>query len=439
MVLYKRMRRQKPSFAMMAATYSCVCLVFLLWHWPSPTLACSSRSVPKPRPSSIRSNVIPTTADTFISSNSNGKIVKSGDGSSGASGNGGSSFLFTSKSATVGTTSSISTIANAKTTFKTGSSRSANNKKIVSVQQQQQQQSRQQQVLSEGNGVPATNSLNYKITLTTSPSTTASSFVNSTSSIITTITTTITTRSGGSSSSDTTGITTTTTTTMSTSSEERKSGDLIGFTTTSTIRPNITFPTFKCPANYDAWYCLNEATCFTVKIGDSVMYNCECAMGFMGPRCEYKELDGSYQPRRPKPILEKASVANGATCFLLFFLFLCLLLYVRCDPGRAIYLLSPRPHQQLKQQQILGLGNYGISDIRWDGVEDIINRMGKRPVEVGIAVFKSGCEGDGRRGHRKYLNNGQQTKEDDEIDFTTRNCCSHCCTQLLQKQTRRIL
>lgn len=61
------------------------------------------------------------------------------------------------------------------------------------------------------------------------------------------------------------------------------------------------------------------------------MYNCECAYGFMGPRCEYKELDGSYQPKRPRPILEKASIASGATCILLFLLFVCLTLYLRYD------------------------------------------------------------------------------------------------------------
>lgn len=119
-------------------------------------------------------------------------------------------------------------------------------------------------------------------------------------------------------------------------------------TTTTTPRPNITFPTFKCPANYDAWYCLNEATCFTVKIGDSIMYNCECAIGFMGPRCEYKELDGSYQPKRPRPILEKASIASGATCILLFLLFVCLTLYLRYEQKTAklmnekeYYVVSP--------------------------------------------------------------------------------------------------
>ncbi|EAA14613.4 AGAP010312-PA, partial [Anopheles gambiae str. PEST] len=42
-----------------------------------------------------------------------------------------------------------------------------------------------------------------------------------------------------------------------------------------TNRPNITFHTYKCPPAYAAWYCLNDATCFTVKIGDSLLYNCE--------------------------------------------------------------------------------------------------------------------------------------------------------------------
>ncbi|EAT38002.1 AAEL010067-PA [Aedes aegypti] len=79
-----------------------------------------------------------------------------------------------------------------------------------------------------------------------------------------------------------------------------------------TARPNITFHTYKCPPAYAAWYCLNEATCFTVKIGDSLLYNCECADGYMGPRCEYKDLDGSYLPTRPRVMLETASIASGA-------------------------------------------------------------------------------------------------------------------------------
>ena len=42
-----------------------------------------------------------------------------------------------------------------------------------------------------------------------------------------------------------------------------------------TMRPNITFQTYACPPAYAAWYCLNGATCFTVKIGISILYNCE--------------------------------------------------------------------------------------------------------------------------------------------------------------------
>ena len=42
-----------------------------------------------------------------------------------------------------------------------------------------------------------------------------------------------------------------------------------------TMRPNITFQTYACPPAYAAWYCLNGATCFTVKIDRSILYNCE--------------------------------------------------------------------------------------------------------------------------------------------------------------------
>ncbi|CAD6997459.1 protein spitz [Ceratitis capitata] len=125
--------------------------------------------------------------------------------------------------------------------------------------------------------------------------------------------------------------TTTTTTTSTTTTTEPTT------TTTTTPRPNITFPTYKCPVNYDAWYCLNDATCFSVKLGDSVMYNCECANGFMGPRCEYKEYDASFLPKRPRPMLEEASIASGAICALLFVLFVCLTLYLRYEQRSKIY------------------------------------------------------------------------------------------------------
>lgn len=61
-----------------------------------------------------------------------------------------------------------------------------------------------------------------------------------------------------------------------------------------TQRPNVTFRTYPCPEAYAKWYCLNGAQCFSVKIGESVLYNCECADGYMGQRCEFKDLDGTY-------------------------------------------------------------------------------------------------------------------------------------------------
>ncbi|XP_039485990.1 protein spitz [Drosophila santomea] len=97
----------------------------------------------------------------------------------------------------------------------------------------------------------------------------------------------------------------------------------------TTPRPNVTFPTFACPPTYDAWYCLNDGTCFTVKIHNEPLYNCECALGFMGPRCEFKEIDGSYLPTRNRVMLEKASIVSGATLALLFMAMCCVVLYLR--------------------------------------------------------------------------------------------------------------
>ncbi len=43
----------------------------------------------------------------------------------------------------------------------------------------------------------------------------------------------------------------------------------------SLLRPSVAFQTYACPAAYAAYYCLNGATCFTLKITDSILYNCE--------------------------------------------------------------------------------------------------------------------------------------------------------------------
>ncbi|XP_022257212.1 protein spitz-like [Limulus polyphemus] len=80
---------------------------------------------------------------------------------------------------------------------------------------------------------------------------------------------------------------------------------------TTTTRPNITFQTYACPEAYAKWYCLNGATCFSVKIGESILYNCECADGYMGQRCEFKDLDGSYAIKERESPLTTASIAGG--------------------------------------------------------------------------------------------------------------------------------
>lgn len=97
----------------------------------------------------------------------------------------------------------------------------------------------------------------------------------------------------------------------------------------STPRPNITFHTFPCPPMYASVYCLNGATCFTVTIGDHFLYNCECAEGFVGSRCEFKDLDSSYLLARKNILLQTASIAFGATLAVLLVVIICTLLYIR--------------------------------------------------------------------------------------------------------------
>ncbi|XP_050708941.1 uncharacterized protein LOC126993840 isoform X1 [Eriocheir sinensis] len=104
-----------------------------------------------------------------------------------------------------------------------------------------------------------------------------------------------------------------------------------------TMRPNITFQTFACPPAYADWYCLNGATCFTVKIEESILYNCECADGYMGQRCEFKDLDGSYLLHtREKVLLETASIAGGATvaCVLVFVVLFAVYVFMQKDKDK---------------------------------------------------------------------------------------------------------
>ncbi|XP_033217034.1 uncharacterized protein LOC117172873 [Belonocnema kinseyi] len=99
---------------------------------------------------------------------------------------------------------------------------------------------------------------------------------------------------------------------------------------TVTQRPNITFHMYTCPPDYAQWYCLNGATCFTVKIVESLLYNCLCANGFIGQRCEFKDLDGSYLPSRQRIMLETASIAGGATIAVFLVVIICIAAYIHC-------------------------------------------------------------------------------------------------------------
>ncbi|XP_023217084.1 protein spitz-like [Centruroides vittatus] len=108
-----------------------------------------------------------------------------------------------------------------------------------------------------------------------------------------------------------------------------------------TMRPNITFQTYACPEAYAKWYCLNGATCFAVKIRDSILYNCECADGYMGQRCEFKDLDGSYLPARERVMIEKASIASGAAIAILLVFVISIAFYIYVRRWGRIKRLTP--------------------------------------------------------------------------------------------------
>lgn len=144
--------------------------------------------------------------------------------------------------------------------------------------------------------------------------------------------------------------------------------NVIALTTPS--RPNITFPIFHCPPTYAAWYCLNDATCFTVEIHNEVLYNCECASGFMGPRCEYKEIDGSYLPTRNRVMLEKASIVSGATLAVIFMVMFCVVLYLRHEKQA-----KQKLHDGGTDVADLGFENAGIDEV--DGLKPL--RIARRP------------------------------------------------------------
>ncbi|XP_023936545.1 protein spitz-like [Bicyclus anynana] len=94
-------------------------------------------------------------------------------------------------------------------------------------------------------------------------------------------------------------------------------------------RLNVTFPIFKCEPDYSEYYCLNGGACFTVVISDSPIYNCECRSGFVGPRCEFKDLDDSYVLASRQLMMETASIAGGATVAVFLAILVCFGAWVR--------------------------------------------------------------------------------------------------------------
>ncbi|XP_039759140.1 protein spitz-like isoform X2 [Pararge aegeria] len=105
-------------------------------------------------------------------------------------------------------------------------------------------------------------------------------------------------------------------------------------------RLNVTFPTFKCEPDYSEYYCLNGGACFTVVISDSPIYNCECRSGYVGPRCEFKDLDDSYVLTSRQLLMETASIAGGATVAVFLAILVCFGAWVRLRAPRGVRLCA---------------------------------------------------------------------------------------------------
>ncbi|KAI5631468.1 hypothetical protein NE865_15817 [Phthorimaea operculella] len=113
-------------------------------------------------------------------------------------------------------------------------------------------------------------------------------------------------------------------------------------------RLNVTFPTFKCEPDYSEYYCLNGGVCFTVVISDSPIYNCECRSGFVGQRCEFKDLDDSYVLTSRHLMMETASIAGGATVAVFLAILVCFGAWVRLHRrGKQPPYQEERGHVQL--------------------------------------------------------------------------------------------
>lgn len=55
-------------------------------------------------------------------------------------------------------------------------------------------------------------------------------------------------------------------------------------------------PSLICIEPYDTHFCLNGGRCFNITVATYSFPSCECAIGYMGERCERKYLNRSYNP-----------------------------------------------------------------------------------------------------------------------------------------------
>ncbi|KAE8751128.1 hypothetical protein FOCC_FOCC002212 [Frankliniella occidentalis] len=108
----------------------------------------------------------------------------------------------------------------------------------------------------------------------------------------------------------------------------------------TTLRPSVTYDIFECPPLLEQVFCLNNATCFAIKVGDVLEYNCNCTEGFMGRRCEHKYVDIDGELLSQLSIQETLSEYAGLAGATIYFMFVALAFGLWCYLRRRRHRVS---------------------------------------------------------------------------------------------------
>jgi len=71
----------------------------------------------------------------------------------------------------------------------------------------------------------------------------------------------------------------------------------------------------NCTDDYAELYCMNSGKCYRQKILETFIVNCECQPGFVGTRCQYRDVPDKYLPVQQQ--IQTASIAGGVSVLII--------------------------------------------------------------------------------------------------------------------------